>query len=115
MTLYEVNQQAYEQLPKMTKAELEEAKEKLSKFLYNSYNTYYMMLNHDKKYYTVFVIKKEINILSIADEIIDVSKSLGQIKGIEVTDQGMVEIWISNSGECNMYALFPYDKGVIET
>lgn len=114
MTLYEVNQQAYEQLPKITKAELESASKKMTEFFYQANSKYYMMLNHDKKYYTVFNTAKAQFFWEISNEVIDVAKSLGQIKGIEVTEQGMIEIWISNSGECNMYALFPYDKGVIE-
>lgn len=114
MTLYEVNQQVYNQLPKITKAELEKAKDRLLKFISNHNDTYYMMLNHDKKYYTIFVIKRGDRIIEMINEIIDVSKSLGQIKGIEITDQEMIEIWISNGDECNMYAVFPYDKGVIE-
>ena len=55
----------------------------------------------------------------MAKEIIEVAKSLGSIKSIEVGNNDipgkMLEIWITNlSGECNMYGLFDYTGGVIE-
>ena len=44
---------------------------------------------------------------------VDVVKTLGTLKGIEVRDD-MVEFWIKNGETCNMYAMFDYSRGVIE-
>lgn len=62
MTLYELNQAGYASLPKMTKAELDTAKEDIITFLRSHDSQYYMMLNHDNKYFTLFVYEDGINI-----------------------------------------------------
>ena len=113
MTLYELNQAGYASLPKMTKAELEKAKENIVTFLDVHNSSYYMMLNHDNKYFTLFVYENNIDVEKMAREIISVSKSLGEIKSIEVNGD-IIEIWILYEGKCDMYAFFDYAKGVIQ-
>lgn len=113
MTLYELNQAGYASLPKMTKAELDIAKENIITFLKSHNSQYYMMLNHDNKYFTLFVYENNIDVEKMAREIISVSRSLGEIKSIEVNGD-IIEIWILYEGKCDMYALFDYAKGVIQ-
>lgn len=61
MTLYELNQAGYASLPKMTKAELEKAKGNIITFLDSNDSRYYMMLNHDNKYFTLFTYENDVN------------------------------------------------------
>ena len=49
----------------------------------------------------------------MALEIISVAKSLGELKSIEVNGD-ILEIWILYNNKCDMYALFNYEKGVIQ-
>lgn len=113
MTLYELNQAGYASLPKMTKAELEKAKGNIITFLDSSDSRYYMMLNHDNKYFTLFTYENDVNKNKMASEIISVSKTLGEIKAIEINGN-IVEIWILHGEKCDMYAFFDYTKGVIQ-
>ena len=59
MTLYEMNQIAYNKLPKMPKTEIRRATEKLEQFLTKHDSKYYMMLNVDGRYYTVYTYNQE--------------------------------------------------------
>lgn len=115
MTLYEFNQAAYLNLPNMAYGEIIKTKELITQFLNNHKSRYYAMINNDKRYFTVFTYKKDPNATQLSSEIIDVAKTLGNIKAIEVGDD-MVEFWIVpfQEKECIMFALFDYKKGVIE-
>lgn len=46
----------------MTKAELDTAKEDIITFLKSHNSQYYMMLNHDNKYFTLFVYENNIDV-----------------------------------------------------
>lgn len=113
MTLYEMNQIAYNQIPKMPKAEIQKATEEIEQFLIKHDSKYYMMLNVEGRYYTVYTYNQEHDAKKMAAEMVDVVKTLGTLKGIEVRDD-MVEFWIKNGETCNMYAMFDYSRGVIE-
>lgn len=99
----------------MTYSEIVGSKETITKFLNDHKSRYYAMINNDKRYFTVFTYKKDPNATLMASEIIDVAKSLGNIKSIEVSND-MIEFWIVpfTEKECIMFALFDYKKGVIE-
>ena len=117
MTLYEMNQAGYASISAMTNSEIETAIIKdILEYLNAHPSKYYMLLNNDEHYYTLFVRKSVVcTAKGLADEIIDVVKTLGQLKGIEYNqEQEYVEFWISNSDQTIMFALFDYEKGVIE-
>lgn len=113
MTLYEMNQVAYNQIPKMPKAEIQKATEEIEQFLIKHDSKYYMMLNVDGRYYTVYTYNQEHDVKKMAFEMMDVATTLGILKGIEVRDD-MIEFWIKDNETCNMYAMFDYTQGVIE-
>ena len=113
MTLYEMNQIGYNQLPTMSKTQIQEATKELEQFLIKHDSKYYMMLNVDGRYYTLYTYNQEHDVQKMAAEMVDVVKTLGFLKGIEVKEN-MVEFWIKNDGVCSMYGMFDYSKGVIE-
>lgn len=116
MTIYKLNQQAYAKFPELKDDELKEVKMDLYDYLASKPNVnYFMMLNHEKRYYTVYTYGKDgLAPLRMADTMVEVAQTLGVLKAIEVRAD-MVEFWISDkAGECHMYAAFPYDQGVIE-
>ena len=116
MNLYELNQSGYNSLPKMTKAEIERAKEKVLEFVNYLPNNggFYMFLCNELRYYTMFALQFLPNSkTNMVDTLFELTQSLGTLKAVEV-DSGMVEFWISKDGECHMYAFFNYDEGVIK-
>ena len=114
MTLYEMNQIAYNKLPKMPKAEIRRATEKLEQFLTEHDSKYYMMLNVDGRYYTVYTYNQEHDIKKMAFEMIDVAKRTGITASLDEVENDMVEFWIQQDKTCSMYAMFDYTQGVIE-
>ena len=113
MTIYEVNQIAYDKLPNMSEAAINQGIKDIEDYLVNHNAKYYIMLNHECRYYTVYTYKEGHNINKMAEEIIDTVKTLGVLKGIEVYGE-MIEFWIKTEDGCFMYAFFDYDRGVIE-
>ncbi len=112
MDLYNLNQLGYASLKNMTYNEIEKAEENLKHFLETHEAKYYMLLNHDQRSYTIFTYQNQNSPLLMSHEMIDVAKTFGKIKAIEIGKE-MVEFWIQQEKECNMYAMFPYDRGVI--
>lgn len=124
MTLYELNQAGYAAMPKMAKSKIIEKQDKVSEWLkdivktYDSEtNIYFMLLNNDLHYYTLF------NWLAsgggtddtVAREIFSIVKDLGTLKSIELNDDGAWEFWITSpDATTNVYCLFDYTRGVIE-
>lgn len=127
MTMYELNQANYHNLPKMSKSQIETARDKIIKWLDHMNGTfppienlYLMLLNNDSHYhyYTVFNWRcAGISTSSqVADEILSIAKDLGTLKSIEKTDDDQAfEFWITGrDAVTRMYALFNYTEGVIE-
>lgn len=110
MTLYELNQMGYENLPKMTKAEIEQSKEVFKQLIEENPGTYYMLLNHDIRYFTLFVKSEKTSLDNFINEIYSILKPLGTLKSIELNKYKAIEIWIDN----HCFLFFNYDKGVVE-
>ena len=87
----------------------------------NRFKKYWMLLNNDLRYYTVFhrhmagdfynnVVEE-----NLTDALIECLQNIGKIKMFEAIDNDHIECWVDvpNRG-CEVYLLFPYDEGVIE-
>ena len=116
MNLYDVNKIAYASLPTMTKEDLEKSYDVIFNFLKDNPSKYYLMLNNESKYYTVYTFKSDPNDFSeMARTIMEIAEELGEIKSIEVTtDKGAIEFWIIYEDECRVFYLFNYAQGVVE-
>lgn len=114
MILYELNQSGYANLPKMTKAEIQKAKESFQEADIIA-SKYFALICNELRYYTLFCNKRNCPYWheQVFDEVVSLLQELGELKSIEVNEQ-MVEFWVAKDGECHMYALFNYDRGVIE-
>jgi hypothetical protein len=114
MTLYEFNKNGYSSLPDLTEEDFERGIEKITTFLEHTWNQYYMILNHDIHYYTLYHWEDNYRAPDeVARDMAELMGSLGAIKAIEV-EEDRIEFWITNiTGECQLYALFAYDNGVI--
>lgn len=116
MTLYEVNKQAYAQLPKMTQADYQKACSEVYQAVKDK--KYLMLLCKEKSDYTVFSISDmDEGYNELWNTILDIFDNRGcKTKAIEVREDGNVEYWVQDkqTKECFMYMLFDYEWGVIK-
>ena len=116
MNTYELNKIAYAKLPVLTQASPERgaALQILTKFIQEHNNRYFMFLNNDVHYYTIFNIQDtfEESIYSALD---DCMRAIGDLISIELNEQtDACECWFKVGDEALMYVFFVYDLGVIE-
>lgn len=117
VSLYDVNKMAMPNLPDFTDEQIEEARHMIAEFV-GPKTQFWMLLNNEKHYYTVFWLQHKQNILlvkSIEDEVIGCLKEIGAIKSIEKVDDNTIEAWVIDKEDSEAYAyyLFNYDKGVV--
>ena len=103
----------YASVPDMTPEELDKAKKDLHIFLQKNLSMFYLFLNNESRYYTVFTYKENLAIKQMATTIMDIAINLGPIKSIEFHED-KVEFWIVNENECKVYYLFDYAEGVVQ-
>ena len=116
MTLYELNKANYLNLPTLRKESLNESTILIKNFITKHLGgKYYMLLNNDLHYYTVFTYKSPLSTAEdMANELIDLAAELGDVKAIEVNDENdYIEVWIARDDDCDVYLFFNYDRGVI--
>lgn len=117
MNMYELNKIGYSKLPDLSAVEIEDSINLIKQFLKNNPSKYYMMLNNDVHYYTLYTFKDGYKFKDMAAEIISVilSVSNGKIKSIEVSEDNLkMEFWMIYDDECHVFYLFDYAGGVIE-
>lgn len=119
MTLYEFNQVGYNSMPPMTKEELDEAKTLVKEYLRKTQSDYYMLLNNEEHYYTVFhrVTRYPIDTAdAVCNRIFSIAQELGTLKAVEIDNTfAGVQFWITDNWDdkTKMYGLFDYARGVI--
>lgn len=117
-TLYDLNKNLVQKnISALEEGVLNSKKEIIKNFLRNTKDTYYMLLCHEQRDYTIFRIdtlenNKYNEMISILiDECL---KNRGIIKSIELTkDKQAIEIWLMIKEEAFVYYLFPYGEAVI--
>ena len=120
--MYSFNRVNMGQLPYLETEEIECAKQCLKNYINHTFSTYYMLLNHDNKDFTLFHFKNsvgsDIKINTMANDIIECMENRGfgllEINSDETG--GAQEVWVKDkkTETVYMYLLFPYDMGVIE-
>lgn len=117
MNLYELNKAGYNSIPNMTANEIQKAKDEIVVFLKEHPSYYYAMMNSDTKPISFTIFEYSVyggkNPIAMANQMIDVAKSYGKIKGIEIKSES-IEIWIQEENDCKVYLVFTYDQGVIK-
>lgn len=117
VSLYDVNKMAMPNLPDLTDEQINEAKKMVAQFI-PSNSKFWMLLNNEKRYYTVFQLTNDSSLMlanKIEDEFIECLKEIGSIKSIEKVDDTTIEAWVIDKEDSEAYAyyLFNYDKGVV--
>lgn len=117
MTLYDLNKNIIEQLPVMDESAREELNQAVNKFHEDKHAKYYMLLCHERHYYTVFVARTGLVSIyhnsSFGKDLLECVDCVGQIKTYEVNDNE-IEIWFTDDQGTDCMHLFPYDAGVVE-
>jgi hypothetical protein len=117
LNLYQLNRQLVAALPTLTTEQLETAAKGLDQFKDNCKCHYFMLLSNELRYYTVFKIEPYGEAIeSFGDLLVSCLREIGDIKSIEVIEDGTAEIWVSspdNPETADVFYLFPYDNGVL--
>lgn len=117
MTAYELNKLAYAKLPtiQIGSKEWHDALDTLVHYTVTlPSNKYFMLLNNELHYYTVFhIVPKTFYDLSLSFS--DCIRAVGELITIEHNEAtNALECWIKKDNEAYMFPFFPYDEGVIE-
>lgn len=113
MNLYDFNKQAMAQLKPLEAIEFNVLTADLVKDFLNRQVTCWMLLNNERKDYTVFLAFSENGILN---ELRPTLTNRGSVLSIDKQEDGNYEIWIRDpeSGENFLYYLFDYEFGLIQ-
>lgn len=123
-TLYDMNKSAMLNLPPLNKRQVRSNLTKVSDYVTETNNRYYMMLCHDARDYTVFNCSstKAETLEKLLYELRLCLENRGLIYSIEKDSNGAIEIWVRGTGYCEylekdqfyVYYFFPYDAAIIE-
>lgn len=114
ISLYDINKQAKKDLPDLNDTDLDLGEKNILDFATKNPSQYYMLLNNEMKYYTVFETGCEDGDATFVQEVMNLLKYFDNVKSIElVNDDTAVEIWATLNGELGAFYLFDYNKGVI--
>lgn len=114
-TLYDINKNIMTQnCVKMDRDVLRKRLKELREY-FKKHQTYHMLLCHERRDYTVFVVnkEKEASLNEAIEAIKDCMVNRGTILDIEKQPDGAYEIWLRIDEEAFCYYLFPYDEAII--
>ena len=81
---YDFEKMGYNSLPSMTDEELENSKKFICNFLKTHPSSYYMMLNNESRYYTLYTFTNNYLFKTMTDEIIDIVNKLDAILELKI-------------------------------
>lgn len=128
LSMYQMNKDLVRGLKRMNNMAINKALENVRewylKYVYNNPTAmYFVLLNHEQHYYTMFTRdhKKKIkttdaeadNFIAAVKDILSNYYGDNDIRAIDVDSNGAVEIWGMWNGEPSVAYLFPYDQGVV--
>ena len=115
LSLFDLNKQIISQLSDYNENDITAAKQKIRE-LKNNNSSYFMLLSHDIRYYTLFSIDENEKV-SFEDEVIACLQDWGTIKDIDWTSShDSIDCWVrkADDNEIIFFKLFSYDEGVIK-
>ena len=119
--LYEFNKQAMKNEPPMDPIIFNTKIHDIAEEIRTAKDSYWMLLNHERKDFTIFHLKKENSVLkwmtdSLANDLKETLQNRGQILSIDKQEDGNYEIWIRDfdTEENFVYYFFDYTNAVIE-
>lgn len=119
LSLYELNKNIMENVPKEAIPTEEQLIEAINKYDNESnHSSYYMLLSNQIKYYTIFeriVERGRIKFScfnEFAQEVISCLKDMGEIIGIS-EEPGALEFWVKTEDGPECFYLFDYTQGIV--
>lgn len=116
LSLYELNKNIMENVPKEAIPAEEQLKEIINDFTQADNSNYYMLLSNKIKYYTVFekVIgdNTKLDLNNIATEVILCLQDLGEITGVSA-EPGALEFWVQTEEGAECLYFFNYSAGIV--
>jgi hypothetical protein len=115
-TLYDINKQCMNQFEEMDKKKIKENLEIIAKDLLNKAvmeeKIYWMLLNNERKDYTVFIPSTVDGMIQALEETLS---NRGKILDIQKQEDGAYEIWIRDLylKDNYVYYLFNYTNGIV--
>lgn len=113
MSLYELNLSMYASKENLTSKQIKEGKKIIKDYARKNKGEFYLLLNNELKYYTIFQVGQEVN-QALQNEVYDLLLEFDNVKAIELNDEGLVEIWATYQGTLGLFMLFEYSGGVIK-
>ena len=114
VSLYDMNKQIISQIEKMEKDEMIKI---LDEFVDKNCNVkYFMCLNHEKRYFTLFHKYQEQYFtvdVTFAEAVLECLEAVGEVKTIDKYEDRL-EIWVEDKDTLFDFLLFSYDEGVVE-
>jgi hypothetical protein len=122
INMYAFNRANMGKLPILTKKGLEGAKQVVVNFVNEKLAQYYMLLNHDNRYFTLFNFNSNVTndakVSLMGNDVVECMQNCNfGIIDISKDESGdALEVWVKDleTEVVYMYLLFPYDFGVIE-
>ena len=117
MTLYELNQSIISQLPPYTEKQINNLIDKIDEWdRGNTRYKYYMLLNNDFHYYTLFHYdynSTHTDFDSLGKGVVILLQEMGYTIMSEEINEDHCEVWVKKDDDTVVYLLFPYDQGVV--
>lgn len=123
INMYEFNRINMGQFPYLeTEEEINRAKLTLKSYIRKTLGSFYMMLNHERKDFTLFYFQNdtitEVKINTMVNDIIECmdNRNLGLLDVCLDDADAAIEVWVKDreTETVYLYILFPYDNGVIQ-
>lgn len=115
INLYDINQTVISQMSDLSEEILIQKKKLIRDYFVDTNGKYYMLLNRDNNYYTLFNINPDSDEPDpAADIVVECLTNLGTIKSIEDDSGQAIEIWTCRDNTASISYLFKYDLGVVE-
>lgn len=113
LNLYDLNKQLVPQLPTLNEEQVISAKAVILDYVCKTQESYYMLLCHELRYFTVFAMNAHSE-ENVEDALLDCLSYVGEVKSIESNGEA-VEIWVVlPTGEAHVMYFFNYESGVIQ-
>lgn len=116
VSLYELNQQLIAQLPEYDEKKWTDAKLIVADWYNKHKDNYYMLLCHERNYYTLFDMTRE-NVIGadLAYELQDTIRYVGTVHDISIDTNDMIAVWAKwhDTDDVHCFYLFPYGQGVV--
>lgn len=113
MTLYDLNSSIISQLDPIT--DFTDSIELINSWAGKEPDEYFMLLNRDTSYYTLFKAKtkKHLEFENLGEAVIACLKEISCLRSISLAE-GAIELWADFEDDLRCFYLFPYDKGIVE-